>query len=145
VGAFFFCCAVPYGPDIVEELKEKGIAELSDGAMCVFIEGSEVPLIVQKSDGGFGYAATDMAALKQRVTQEKADWVIYVVDIGQSQHFELVFAAARRAGYLPPKGSSEVSCAAEQPFPIGAWGTDVLSDAGPPQQQHTPLLRTPLM
>jgi arginyl-tRNA synthetase len=93
---------------VVEELKEKGVAEVSEGATCVFIEGCEVPLIVQKSDGGFGYASTDMAAIKQRITQEKADWVIYVTDIGQAPHFDMVFAAARRAGWLPEKGSSQV-------------------------------------
>lgn len=50
--------------------------------MCVFIEGQKVPLMVQKSDGGFGYASTDMAAIKQRVFDEKGDWLIYVTDEG---------------------------------------------------------------
>lgn len=50
--------------------------------MCVFVEGCEVPLIVQKSDGGYGYASTDMAAIKQRVVDEQADWIIYVTDAG---------------------------------------------------------------
>ncbi len=86
---------------IVDELKEGGHAEVSEGAMCVFVEGKEIPLIVQKSDGGFGYASTDMAAMKQRLTEEKADWIIYVTDVGQSVHFEMVFAAARKAGWLP--------------------------------------------
>ncbi|KAF6266502.1 tRNA synthetases class I (R)-domain-containing protein [Scenedesmus sp. NREL 46B-D3] len=97
----------PMLKDVVEELREKGVAEVSDGATCVFVEGCEVPLIVQKSDGGYGYASTDMAAIKQRVTQEKADWVIYVTDIGQAPHFDMVFAAARRAGWLPEKGSAQ--------------------------------------
>jgi arginyl-tRNA synthetase len=100
--------ALLHALDVVEELKEKGVAEVSDGATCVFVEGCEVPLIVQKSDGGYGYASTDMAAIKQRITQEKADWVIYVTDIGQAPHFDMVFAAARRAGWLPEKGSSQV-------------------------------------
>jgi hypothetical protein len=95
--------------DIVEELREKGVSEVSEGATCVFIAGKEVPLIVQKSDGGFGYASTDMAALKQRVTQEKADWIIYVTDVGQAGHFDLVFAAGRRVGWLPAADSNEVS------------------------------------
>ena len=56
----------------------------------------------QKSDGGFGYASTDLAAIEQRLTQEHADRVIYVTDSGQSQHFQMVFAAARKAGILPP-------------------------------------------
>ena len=85
---------------VVEELKEMGVAVESEGATCVFVEGREVPLIVQKSDGGYGYASTDMAAIKQRIFDEKADWVIYVTDVGQADHFALVFAAARRAGWL---------------------------------------------
>lgn len=97
------CCA-----GIVEELSEKGVSEVSEGATCVFIPGKDVPLIVQKSDGGFGYASTDMAALKQRITQEKADWIIYVTDVGQAGHFDLVFAAGRRVGWLPEEGSHQV-------------------------------------
>lgn len=84
------------------------MSELSEGATCVFIPGKEVPLIVQKSDGGFGYASTDMAALKQRITGEKADWIIYVTDVGQAGHFDLVFAAGRRVGWLPEEDSQEV-------------------------------------
>jgi arginyl-tRNA synthetase len=52
--------------------------------------GQPVPLIIQKSDGGFGYASTDMAAVKHRVEAEGADWIIYVTDMGQSQHFDMV-------------------------------------------------------
>ncbi|KAI8475928.1 MAG: tRNA synthetases class I (R)-domain-containing protein [Monoraphidium minutum] len=91
---------------VVEELKEAGVAVESEGATCVFVEGKEVPLIVQKSDGGYGYASTDMAAIKHRVKEEHADWVIYVTDVGQSEHFQLVFAAARRAGWLPADDKS---------------------------------------
>eukprot|EP00879_Flechtneria_rotunda_P008355 GHRR01008752.1.p1 GENE.GHRR01008752.1~~GHRR01008752.1.p1 ORF type:complete len:557 (+),score=163.22 GHRR01008752.1:140-1810(+) len=93
---------------VVDELREQGIAEISEGATCVFIEGSQVPLIIQKSDGGFGYASTDMAALKHRINEEKADWIIYVTDVGQLSHFELVFAAARRAGWLPAKETPQL-------------------------------------
>ncbi|KAF5828098.1 tRNA synthetases class I (R)-domain-containing protein [Dunaliella salina] len=85
---------------VVEELKEKGCAEESDGAICVFVEGQSIPLIVQKSDGGFGYASTDMAAIKHRLEVEKADWIIYVTDAGQAQHFDLVFSAAKKAGWI---------------------------------------------
>jgi arginyl-tRNA synthetase len=85
---------------VVDELREKGVAVESEGAMCVFVEGHENPLIVRKRDGGFGYASTDMAALKQRLTEEKADWIVYVTDAGQGGHFEQVFAAARKAGWL---------------------------------------------
>lgn len=103
------CLSAPFLPsDVVDELKSSGVAELSDGATCVFVEGQDIPLIVQKTDGGYGYASTDMAAIKQRIQDEKADWIIYVTDIGQATHFDMVFAAARRAGWMPPKGSTEV-------------------------------------
>ena len=88
---------------VVQELIDGGVAVESDGAMCVFVDGSEVPLIVRKSDGGYGYASTDMAAIKQRLNDEKADWIIYVTDVGQAGHFDLVFAAARKAGWLADK------------------------------------------
>lgn len=76
-----------------------------------WVEGKKVPLIVQKSDGGFGYASTDLAAIRHRVEVEKADWVIYVTDVGQSEHFEMVFSTARQAGWLPKdaKASPKVS------------------------------------
>lgn len=64
------------------------------------MDGQKVPLMVQKSDGGFGYATTDLAALRQRLTEEKAKWVIYVTDVGQTQHFQMIFAAAKKAGWL---------------------------------------------
>lgn len=54
--------APPLPPPVVDDLMERGVAEESDGAKCVFVEGAQIPLIVQKSDGGFGYASTDMAA-----------------------------------------------------------------------------------
>lgn len=54
----------------------------------VWVEGEKVPLMVQKTDGGFGYGTTDMAALRQRVQDERAEWLIYVVDEGQSGHFK---------------------------------------------------------
>ncbi len=53
-------------------------------------QGFNIPLIIRKSDGGFGYASTDMAAVKHRVEVEKCDWIIYVTDSGQSQHFDMV-------------------------------------------------------
>lgn len=55
---------------------------------CIFLEGQKIPLIVQKSDGGFGYGATDVAAIRHRLTEEKADWIIYVTDIGHKQTYE---------------------------------------------------------
>lgn len=95
-------------PDRLTELKAKGISELSDGAECVFTEGSSTPLIVRKTDGGFNYASTDLAAVWQRVAQEKADWIVYVTDIGQAGHFQQVFTAARSAGWVPSDGSVRV-------------------------------------
>ncbi|GMH37395.1 hypothetical protein BSKO_05268 [Bryopsis sp. KO-2023] len=90
----------PYLAPLVEELMESGVAEESQGATCVFVEGQKVPLIIRKSDGGFGYATTDMAALRQRLNEEKAEWVIYVTDVGQSQHFQMIFAGAKKAGWI---------------------------------------------
>ncbi|MFF4408940.1 arginine--tRNA ligase [Streptomyces sp. NPDC001262] len=87
-------------------LEESGVAVRSEGALCVFFEdvkgpdGNPVPLIVQKSDGGFGYAATDLSAIRNRVQELGADTLIYVVDARQSLHFKMVFETARRAGWL---------------------------------------------
>jgi arginyl-tRNA synthetase len=91
---------------VVEELTEKGIAVPSNGALCVFSQevtgpdGAPVPLIVRKSDGGFGYDATDLATIKYRTQELHADRVIYVVDSRQALHFRLIFETARRAGWL---------------------------------------------
>ncbi|MGV9567012.1 arginine--tRNA ligase [Streptomyces sp. NPDC003480] len=87
-------------------LEESGVAVRSEGALCVFFDdvkgpdGNPVPLIVQKSDGGFGYAATDLSAIRDRVFNLKANSIIYVVDARQSLHFKMVFETARRAGWL---------------------------------------------
>ncbi|GHF49049.1 MULTISPECIES: arginine--tRNA ligase [Streptomyces] len=87
-------------------LEESGVAVRSEGALCVFFEdvkgpdGNPVPLIVQKSDGGFGYAATDLSAIRNRVQELGADTLVYVVDARQSLHFKMVFETARRAGWL---------------------------------------------
>lgn len=96
----------PYLAEIVAQLESKGLAIDNDGAKCVFLdgyvnrEGEPLPQIVQKSDGGFNYSTTDLAAIRQRVQDENADWIIYVVDTGQRVHFEMVFETARRAGYV---------------------------------------------
>ncbi|MFF7858148.1 arginine--tRNA ligase [Streptomyces sp. NPDC007904] len=87
-------------------LEESGVAVRSEGALCVFFDdikgpdGKPVPLIVQKSDGGFGYAATDLSAIRDRVFHLKADTLLYVVDARQALHFRMVFETARRAGWL---------------------------------------------
>jgi arginyl-tRNA synthetase len=93
-------------PKVVEELKSKGIAVKSDGAVCVFPEGfknkegERLPFIIQKSDGAYLYATTDLAALRYRVNELKADAIIYVTDSRQKLHFEMLFAVARMAGWV---------------------------------------------
>ena len=72
---------------------------VEEGRKLIFVPGATVPLTIVKSDGGFTYDTSDIAALKHRVEQEKGDWLIYVVDAGQSLHFQTVFSAARMAGY----------------------------------------------
>ncbi|GHC65887.1 arginine--tRNA ligase [Streptomyces cinnamoneus] len=87
-------------------LEESGVAVRSEGALCVFFDdvkgpdGKPVPLIVQKSDGGFGYAATDLSAIRDRAQNLKASTLLYVVDARQSLHFKMVFETARRMGWL---------------------------------------------
>jgi arginyl-tRNA synthetase len=89
-----------------ELLEKSGVAVRSNGALCVFFDdikgkdGEPVPLIVQKADGGFGYAATDLSAIRDRTAKLGADTLLYVVDVRQSLHFKMVFATARRAGWL---------------------------------------------
>lgn len=93
----------PMLADVCDELERMGVAELSEGALCVFPPGftgrddQPLPLIVRKSDGGYGYATTDLAAIRHRVRDLKADRVLYVVGATQSLHFQMVFAAARMA------------------------------------------------
>lgn len=91
----------PYIPGTLDLLREKGLIEESEGAQVIFIEGKKIPLIVVKRDGGFNYASTDLAALWYRLNEEKAEWIIYVTDVGQREHFEMFFTAAKRAGWLP--------------------------------------------
>jgi arginyl-tRNA synthetase len=87
-------------------LEESGVAVRSEGALCVFFDdvkgpdGNPVPLIVKKLDGGYGYAATDLSAIRDRVVNLKANTLVYVVDARQSLHFKMVFETARRAGWL---------------------------------------------
>jgi arginyl-tRNA synthetase len=92
----------PVLPQTVADLEAKGIVENSQGAKCIFIEGLPIPLMIQKSDGGYNYDTTDMAALRQRVEEEKANRIIYVTDLGQSLHFQLLFKAAEKAGWVDP-------------------------------------------
>ena len=75
----------------------------SNGAKVLFPQGFDTPLIIQKKDGGYGYDSTDMTALKYRIEEMKADWIIYVVDSGQALHFQQVFQAAKEAGWVTDK------------------------------------------
>jgi arginyl-tRNA synthetase len=95
--------------DVVTDLTAAGLIVESAGALCVFPpgftnrDGEPLPLIVRKSDEGFGYAASDLAAVRDRVGNLHADEMLYVVGVPQAQHFEMVFAVARMAGWLPER------------------------------------------
>ena len=110
----------PFLEEIVNDLDKQKILEISDGAKCVFLEGfinksgNPLPLIVQKSDGGYNYATTDLAALKYRINIDKAKHIIYVTDAGQSNHFAQVFQIAQRAGFL-----REETSVSHIPFGLG--------------------------
>ncbi len=96
----------PELPKIAADLEQRGVAAIEDGALCVFPEGfknregAPLPVIVRKSDGGFGYAATDLAALRFRASELHGQRILYVVGSPQAQHFAMVFAVARMAGYV---------------------------------------------
>lgn len=98
----------PFLSDVVAELENKGLIAVSDGAKCIFLEGfvtregTPLPMIVQKSDGGYNYDTTDLAAMRHRVQVEKADRIIILTDAGQSLHFAMLAKAAEKAGYLDP-------------------------------------------
>jgi len=99
--------------DIVNALDEAGLLTVSEGARCVFLdefkgkEGTPIPAIVQKSDGGYLYATTDLAALRYRGQTLQADRILYVVDARQSLHFQQVFSIARKAGFVAEQCSLE--------------------------------------
>ncbi|MFE7223820.1 arginine--tRNA ligase [Nocardioides sp. NPDC057577] len=97
----------PQLPGVVDDLRASGLLTESAGAQVVYPDGftgrdgAPLPLIVRKADGGFGYAATDLATIRHRVDDLAVNRVVYIVDHRQSQHFEMVFAVARAAGWLP--------------------------------------------
>jgi arginyl-tRNA synthetase len=92
---------------VADDLIAKGLATISDGALCAFPagfrnrDGSPLPLIIVKSDGGYNYATTDLATIRYRVDKLNADRALYVVGTDQAQHFKMVFEVAREAGWLP--------------------------------------------
>lgn len=105
----------PFLSEVTDILKEKELAEISDGALVVFLDGPRfvgrdkkpLPVIVQKSNGSFLYATTDLAAVRYRSSEDRAERILYVTDIGQSLHFEQVFEVARKAALAPPAVSLE--------------------------------------
>ena len=103
----------PYLDEILQMYVKSGVARESEGAICIFLpgysnaDGTPMPMIIQKSDGGFLYATTDLAAIQHRIDTERADRVLYVTDVGQSQHFKMVFEAAAKGGLISKKHSLE--------------------------------------
>jgi len=97
----------PHLSKIVEDLEKTGLLVEDQGAKCVFLDGftnrdgTPQPLIVQKSDGGYNYATTDLAALRYRIQQDGAQRIIYVTDAGQANHFAHFFQVALKAGWIP--------------------------------------------
>lgn len=100
-------------PRVIDALRQHGLLSESEGALCVFLdefkgkEGEPLPVIVQKSDGGYLYATTDLAAIRHRVGTLHADRILYFVDARQSLHLKQVFAVARRAGFATDAVSME--------------------------------------
>ena len=92
---------------VVEDLAKLGLLVEDQGAQCVFLdgftnkEGNPLPLIIKKTDGGYNYATTDLAALQYRIKEDKVERIIYVTDIGQGNHFTQVWQVARKAGWIP--------------------------------------------
>jgi len=98
---------------LADELEKSQKARISDGALCLFPpgfktkEGAPLPLIVRKSDGGYGYATTDLAAIRYRLDELRATRVLYVVGSPQEQHLSMIFSAARELGWLAPPRRAE--------------------------------------
>ncbi|MEB3356200.1 MAG: arginine--tRNA ligase [Synechococcales bacterium] len=96
----------PFLPGVVQELEEKGLAVEDQGAMCVFLEGftnkegNPLPMIIRKSDGGYNYATTDLAAIRHRVSEDQVQRVVYPVGAEQTNHFAQIFQIGKRAGWI---------------------------------------------
>ncbi len=125
---------------VVEDLRDKGLLVESNGAQCVFLEefknkdGQITPVIVQKSDGGYLYATSDLAAVRYRAGALAADRILYIVDARQSLHLQQVFAVARAVGYAPETTALEhhefgaILGADNRPFKTRVGGTVKLMD-----------------
>lgn len=111
---------------MVDDLLKRGVAEPDGGALVVRVEGINEPCLIRKSDGGFLYATTDIAAVRRRVQKLGADRVVYAVDARQALHFKQVFGAAIRAGFATKAGRTEPSSLEHAPFGM------VLGDDGRP-------------
>ena len=127
----------PWLSVVVDELDAKGLLVENDGAQCVFPEGftnrhgEPLPLIVRKSDGGYGYPATDLACVRDRTARLGADRLVYVVGAEQSLHLRLVFAVAALAGYLPdPSAAIHVVFG----MVVGTDGKKLASRSGEPHR-----------
>ncbi|AYF89696.1 arginine--tRNA ligase [Pseudomonas sp. DY-1] len=126
--------------NVVADLRAKGLLTESDGALCVFMdefknaEGNPLPLIVQKAGGGYLYATTDLAATRYRSGVLRADRALYFVDQRQALHFQMVFACARLAGFVPASfemehmGFGTMNGADGRPFKTRDGGTVKLID-----------------
>ncbi len=88
---------------LVEELLKNGIARETEGAVGVFLEGEEVPMLIRKKDGAFLYSTTDWATIRYRIREFRPDTILYVVDFRQSHHFQQLFAAAGKTEAHPPE------------------------------------------
>ncbi len=97
----------PLLPGVVKDLEEAGLLVEDQGAKCVFLEGftnkegKPLPMIIQKTGGGYNYATTDLAAIRYRIHEDKVDRIIYTTDAGQTNHFTQVFQIARKSGWVP--------------------------------------------
>jgi len=121
--------------EIVDDLLEKGIAEVHQGAVIIRLPENEKlpPLILRNSNGGYGYGATDLATIHERVTQDQPDTILYVVDARQKTHFRQVFGAAARCGYLDHTTAEHIAFgtvngADGKPFKTRAGGVMRLHD-----------------
>ena len=90
----------PMIPGAIEELQKLGLVEEENGMLIIKLPHFTIPLIVRKSDGGYGYDSTDMAAVKYRLHDLDRDWCVYITDAGQANHFHMCFDAAKAAGWV---------------------------------------------
>ncbi len=126
--------------DVVRQIDEKGLAVESDGAICIFLDGFKtrdgdpLPIIIRKSDGGYNYDTTDLAAIYHRIEKLHARRLIYVVGITQKQHFDMLFAASRKIGWtgddveLKHLGFGSMLAKDGRPFKTRTGGTVKLKD-----------------